>query len=66
MSNTQGSFEAQFKVDGNHIHSEECNANENQLNSIDRHSGEQVCIEFHIAPDTILGAFYIIRSTISL
>jgi phage replication-related protein YjqB (UPF0714/DUF867 family) len=58
MSNTQGSFEAQFKVDGNHVHSEGCNANKNQLDSIDRHPGEQVRIEFHTAPDTILGAIF--------
>ena len=58
MSNTQGSFDAQFKVDENHLHSEECNANGNELNSIDRHSGEQVCIEFNTAPDTTLGAIF--------
>jgi len=59
MSNTQGSFKAKFEVGGNHLHSEECNANKTQLDSIDRHSGEQVRIEFHAAdPNANLGAIF--------
>jgi phage replication-related protein YjqB (UPF0714/DUF867 family) len=61
MGNTQGSFNARFEVelDENHVHREECNANENQLNSIVRYSGEQVRIEFHTENENaILGAIF--------
>ena len=57
MSDTQGSFNARFEVEPNEnqVHREECNANENQLNSIHRQPGEQVRIEFPTA-NAILGA----------
>ena len=59
MSDTKGSFNARFEVepDDNHVHREECNANENQLNSIHRQPGEQVRIEFRTENAT-LGAIF--------
>lgn len=59
MSDTQGSFNARFEVEPveNHVHREECNANENQLNSIHRQPGEQVRIEFPTENAT-LGAIF--------
>jgi phage replication-related protein YjqB (UPF0714/DUF867 family) len=59
MSDTQGSFDASFEVvhNGNQVRREECNANENQLNSIHRQPGEQIRIEFPIENAT-LGAIF--------
>lgn len=59
MSNTQGSFNAQFEVDPDDPHPEQCRANGDQLTNIGRQPGEQVRIEFRAAnPNAILGAIF--------
>ena len=60
MSNNQGSFHAQFKVeaDEHRVHPEHCKANETQINNTGRYPGEQVRIEFHTA-NGFLGAFFL-------
>jgi hypothetical protein len=58
MSNTQG-FNAQFEVDPDDPHPEQCRANGDQLTNIGRQPGEQVRIEFRAAnPNAILGAIF--------
>jgi hypothetical protein len=42
MSNTQGSFDAQFEVDLHDPHTEQCWANRDQITNIHRAPGEQV------------------------